>query len=217
MEGTRRIGRNEKRWFGIGFVPSVLYGFLPELIRQVRGSDTALEVGLSELTTVQQMEALKAGRIDIGFGRIVLDDPAITRTVVMAEPLMAAVPSGHAALKGRAHDAGATGGALLRALSGTAPGPVTPTMCWHCSAPRACNLLRGPGGQRTADRHRPRGRRALGSAWCRHRSSACIATTWPDVPIGAPGLHFSGDDELSAATDRSALLAGQVAKLGGAS
>jgi len=100
VEGTRRIGRNEKRWFGIGFVPSVLYGFLPELIRLVRGSDAALEVGLSELTTIQQMEALKAGRIDIGFGRIVLDDPAITRTVVMAETLVAAVPSGHPALKG---------------------------------------------------------------------------------------------------------------------
>lgn len=98
VEGTRRIGRNEKRWFGIGFVPSVLYGFLPELIRLVRGSDAALEVGLSELTTVQQLEALKAGRIDIGFGRIVLDDPAITRTVVMAEPLMVAVPGGHPAL-----------------------------------------------------------------------------------------------------------------------
>lgn len=93
IEGTRRIGRHEKRWFGIGFVPSVLYGFLPELIRELRGSNPQVEVGLSELITVQQIDALKAGRIDIGFGRIALNDPAIVRTVVMSEPLVAALPA----------------------------------------------------------------------------------------------------------------------------
>lgn len=93
IEGTRRIGRNDKRWFGIGFVPSVLYGFLPELIRELRGADSQVEVGLSEMITVQQIEALKAGRIDIGFGRIPVNDPAIARRIVMAEPLVAAMPA----------------------------------------------------------------------------------------------------------------------------
>lgn len=93
IESTRRISRNEKRWFGIGFVPSVLYGFLPELIRELRSADSQVEVGLAELITVQQIEALKAGRIDIGFGRIALNDPAIAQRVVMAEPLVAALPA----------------------------------------------------------------------------------------------------------------------------
>jgi len=97
IEGTRRIGQGDKRWFGIGFVPSVLYGFLPELIRELRAADAQVEVGLSELITVQQVEALKAGRIDIGFGRITLNDPAIARSVVMAEPLVAALPASHPA------------------------------------------------------------------------------------------------------------------------
>ncbi|TWG88837.1 DNA-binding transcriptional LysR family regulator [Cupriavidus gilardii J11] len=105
VEGTRRIGRNEKRWFGIGFVPSVLYGFLPGLIRELRAADQNVEVGLSELITIQQVEALKAGRIDIAFGRIAFDDPAIARTVVMAEALVAAVPRAHPLLKQRAVDA----------------------------------------------------------------------------------------------------------------
>lgn len=102
IEATRRIGRNEKRWFGIGFVPSVLYGFLPELIRELRGADSQVEVGLSEMITVQQATALKAGRIDLGFGRIALNDPGIMQTVVMAEPLIAALP---AALAVRSDDA----------------------------------------------------------------------------------------------------------------
>ncbi|HVL75446.1 MAG TPA: LysR family transcriptional regulator [Noviherbaspirillum sp.] len=92
VESTKKIGSNEKQWFGIGFVPSTLYGFIPEMIRAMRGLDAKVEIGLSELITTQQIEALKAGRIDIGFGRIVLDDPAIVRTVLLEEPLIAVLP-----------------------------------------------------------------------------------------------------------------------------
>lgn len=95
LEGTRRLGQARRRWFGIGFVPSTLYGFVPELIRQLRGADAQVEVGLMEMTTLPQLEALKAGRIDLGIGRILLDDPAIERRVLMTEPLMAAVPLRH--------------------------------------------------------------------------------------------------------------------------
>ena len=36
-DSTRRIGQGQRQWFGIGFVPSALYGVLPELIRHLRG------------------------------------------------------------------------------------------------------------------------------------------------------------------------------------
>ncbi|KNE29721.1 MULTISPECIES: LysR family transcriptional regulator [Achromobacter] len=95
LEGTRRLGQTQRRWFGIGFVPSTLYGFVPELIRQLRSADPQVEVGLMEMTTLPQLEALKAGRIDLGIGRILLDDPAIERRVLMTEALVAAVPLHH--------------------------------------------------------------------------------------------------------------------------
>lgn len=95
VQGTRRLGRHERGWFGIGFVPSTLYGFVPELIRRLREADPRIEVGLAEMTTLPQLEALKAGRIDVGIGRILLDDPAIERRVLMAEPLVAALPLRH--------------------------------------------------------------------------------------------------------------------------
>lgn len=93
-DNTRRIGRGEKAWLGIGFAPSTLYGVLPELIRRLR-SDVELELGLSEMTTLQQVEALKVGRIDIGFGRIRIDDPSIQQQVLTIDRLVAALPSGH--------------------------------------------------------------------------------------------------------------------------
>ncbi len=64
-----------------------------ELIRHLRG-DPELELGLLEMTTLQQVEALKSGRIDIGFGRIRIDDPAIRQSVLSEEPLVAALPPG---------------------------------------------------------------------------------------------------------------------------
>ena len=100
-DNTRRIGSGEKTWLGIGFAPSTLYGVLPELIRRLRsGKSVELELGLSEMTTLQQVQALKAGRIDIGFGRIHIADPAIVQTVLTEDRLVAALPAGHRLLAG---------------------------------------------------------------------------------------------------------------------
>jgi DNA-binding transcriptional LysR family regulator len=89
-EHTRRIGEGQRQWLGIGFAPSTLYAALPELIRDLR-RDPDLELGLHEMTTLQQIEALKSGRIDIGFGRIHFDDPAIHQQVLSEDRLVAVV------------------------------------------------------------------------------------------------------------------------------
>lgn len=94
IHATRHMVRSKRELFGIGFVPSVFLGQLPTLVRQLRQNDDA-ELTLSELTTVQQIQALKAGRIDIGFGRLRIDDPEIEQEVLFEEPMVAAVPAGH--------------------------------------------------------------------------------------------------------------------------
>ncbi len=100
-EATRRISQGQRRWFGIGFVPSALYGGLPEIIRQYRQANQQAEVMLTEMTTIQQAEALKAGRIDVGFGRLVIDDPRLRCEVIAEEPLVAALPLQHRLLKAK--------------------------------------------------------------------------------------------------------------------
>lgn len=93
-DDTRRIAQGQRRWLGIGFAPSTLYGALPELIRRLRG-DGSIELGLTEMVTLQQVEALKNGRIDIGFGRIHIDDVAVVQKVIHQDPLVVALPAGH--------------------------------------------------------------------------------------------------------------------------
>jgi LysR family transcriptional regulator, benzoate and cis,cis-muconate-responsive activator of ben and cat genes len=92
---TRRVGQIDKGRFGIGFVGSILYGPLPEMIRRFHATYPDLEVDMLELSSVQQVSALKEGQIDIGFGRLHVDDPAVQREVLMEETLVAALPIGH--------------------------------------------------------------------------------------------------------------------------
>lgn len=94
VEDTRRIAEHRKTVFSIGFVPSVFYGQLPKMIRRLRQNKN-LEILLYELKTREQVEALKVGKIDIGFGRINIEDPDVEQQLLFAEPLIAAVPEGH--------------------------------------------------------------------------------------------------------------------------
>ncbi|PWW33810.1 LysR family transcriptional regulator [Chromohalobacter israelensis] len=94
VAATRRLARSGKQLLGIGFVPSIFYSELPVLIRQLRQKED-IELTLSELTTIQQVQALKAGRIDIGFGRLRIDDPEVEQEVLFDEPIIAALPRTH--------------------------------------------------------------------------------------------------------------------------
>lgn len=92
---TRRIGAGKKRQFGVGFVASTLYSTLPELIRSFRTGAPDVEIVLAELTTLEQVSALKQGRIDVGFGRLLFNDDAVSRHILHEEKLSVAVPKGH--------------------------------------------------------------------------------------------------------------------------
>ena len=90
-----RLKAAERGRFGIGFVGSTLYGKLPEVIRRYRAARPGVEAALVELTSLEQTTALKEGRIDVGFGRIPQEDPAIMRHLLRNERLVAVLPLGH--------------------------------------------------------------------------------------------------------------------------
>jgi DNA-binding transcriptional LysR family regulator len=88
---TRRVGKIERK-MALGFVGSTLYGLLPEVIRRFRAENPAVDLSLHEMATVEQIAALKEGRIDVGFGRIRQEDPNVRRIVLREERLVAALP-----------------------------------------------------------------------------------------------------------------------------
>jgi DNA-binding transcriptional LysR family regulator len=90
-----RLRQAQTHRFSIGFVGSALYGDLPALIRRFRAARPEVDVSLLEMTTLEQLTALKEGRIDAGFGRILFEDAAIHRQLLRNERLVAALPGGH--------------------------------------------------------------------------------------------------------------------------
>jgi LysR family transcriptional regulator, benzoate and cis,cis-muconate-responsive activator of ben and cat genes len=94
-----RLQATDRSRFSMGFVASTLYGKLPTVIRSYRAARPNVELILLEMTSVEQIAALKEGRIDVGFGRIPLDDPALDRQLLRNEKLIAAVPDSHALLR----------------------------------------------------------------------------------------------------------------------
>ncbi|MCP4863113.1 MAG: LysR family transcriptional regulator [Alteromonas sp.] len=96
VEETRNVADHGRVVFSIGFVPSVFYGQLPSLVRRLRQLSN-IEVVLHELKTAEQVEALKTGKIDIGFGRIRVPDLGsdVEQTVLFQEPIVVALPASH--------------------------------------------------------------------------------------------------------------------------
>lgn len=80
----------------IGFVPSVLYGLLPEVIAALKQSNPDIEVNLKDISSYQQIDALKNGEIDVGFGRFAHQDPWIQQILLRHERYVVALPKAHA-------------------------------------------------------------------------------------------------------------------------
>lgn len=93
---TQQVGKNERHSLSIGFVPSMLYGGLPSLVKRLRLLHPNLTIQLVELLSSQQAEALRTGLIDIGFGRLRLNFPDISRLVLREERLLLVLPPDHA-------------------------------------------------------------------------------------------------------------------------
>lgn len=79
----------------IGFVSSILSGFLPRIIASFRETHPNVKVKLHDLNSFEQTEALKEGRIDVGYGRLRLEDTSVRRIVLREEKLVAAIPITH--------------------------------------------------------------------------------------------------------------------------
>ena len=89
---ARQASRNQRQSISIGYVPSILYGGLPMLVRIFRQRYPDTDVHLVDLGSIQQISELKSGRIDLGFGRIRSNDTSVARTVLREEKLVLAIP-----------------------------------------------------------------------------------------------------------------------------
>lgn len=91
---TQRMGVPDTA-LNIGFVPSVLYGLLPEVIKALKQNHRNIEVNLKDISSYQQIEALKSGDIDVGFGRFAHQDSWVQQILLRHERYVVALPKHH--------------------------------------------------------------------------------------------------------------------------
>jgi len=92
---ARRVARGETGALAVGFVASATYGLVPSLFRLFRRRHPGVALSLSELSTEEQLAALRAGSIQVGLGRPPAEDPGVVVEPLLDEPLVVALPAAH--------------------------------------------------------------------------------------------------------------------------
>jgi len=114
---ARRISRGEAGQLAIGFVASLGHGLLPRVLRAYRKKYPDVDLRLAEMDTTEQIEALAARRLDVGFIGLGLprETSDLSLELVAEEKLVAVLPQDHplATADGRA-----VASVPLRALEG---------------------------------------------------------------------------------------------------
>ena len=80
----------------IGYVPSAGHTILRRLMREMRQRWPDAEIDVREMITPNQVQALSAGEIDVGFARAPVNSTRIAVVVQLEDPYCLAIPRGHA-------------------------------------------------------------------------------------------------------------------------
>lgn len=92
---AQRVSKGEAGLIRLGFTAASSYSFVPRLLAYVKADLRDVEVELSEMVTIQQLEALRESRLDLGLVRPPVDEPGMTTIRVASERMLLAVPRSH--------------------------------------------------------------------------------------------------------------------------
>lgn len=92
---VRRASRGELGRLMVGFIGSATYSVLPQIVRRFREQYPDVDLTLQELSTGQQLRALREGQLQVGFLRPFEQESTLKSTVVLREPLVVALPEQH--------------------------------------------------------------------------------------------------------------------------
>jgi len=92
---AQQTSRGEIGLLSIGFVPAADYTVFPKLLPAFRRLHPGVQLVLRTISSMAQVEALRDGRIDVGFLRVPVDDKALAVESILREPLVVALPLAH--------------------------------------------------------------------------------------------------------------------------
>lgn len=92
---ARQVGQQGGATVTIGFVPAAEIKVFPDILPRLRLRFPTMNVKLRSLPTHELEQALLCGDIDVAFMRNPVHSPALTKDVVLAEPLVVVLPVDH--------------------------------------------------------------------------------------------------------------------------
>lgn len=92
---ARRVDAGAAGVLRLGFTAVSAISILGPLLRRLTADLPDVEVRLSERVTNAQVDGIRRGELDIGLARPPFDTTLLSSRVILREPLMAVVPSGH--------------------------------------------------------------------------------------------------------------------------
>jgi DNA-binding transcriptional LysR family regulator len=94
-EVARLVAAGEFGELRIGFIEAAAFALLPRLISAFRQAYPKIAIRLFELTTIEQLPALRERTIEIGILRAPIPADDIETMPILREPVAVAMPSGH--------------------------------------------------------------------------------------------------------------------------
>lgn len=101
---TREVASGGAGRLALGFTAASAYRALPRLVAHLRAALPAVDLVLEEMVTAEQVEALRARRLDLGLMRPATSGPGeegITAAPLLRERLLLAAPRDHPLAAGR--------------------------------------------------------------------------------------------------------------------
>jgi DNA-binding transcriptional LysR family regulator len=95
VDSAGRVGRGVAGRLTVGIASSVVFTPLPRAFRAYRARYPGVEFQLREMHSGAQLEALRAGTIDVGLLRESLSDGDLDSETVFREPFIAVLPARH--------------------------------------------------------------------------------------------------------------------------
>lgn len=95
VDRTRAADRGELGRLDVGFFGSTGYRAVPLALRAFKRANPGIEISLTRMNKTEQINAIREGRIHIGFGRYYSEASGIAIQHVMDEPVYATIPHDH--------------------------------------------------------------------------------------------------------------------------
>jgi len=92
---ARQTGKGEIAHLSIGFVPAAEYLVLPKIIPALKAKWPNVHLGLKELKTLEQLDAIRGGTVDLGFGWLPVPMKEFDVQKLIEDSFIAILPAKH--------------------------------------------------------------------------------------------------------------------------